>query len=105
MSMYPNYEKIVKTIHVRIAELPLIEEFSKLTKPRLIPTDKHISRNPNILNESSSSINCPTLEIIKVNKQSRPCIKNLNPLLVNSMISLVLQHNNYNLIVIEISLF
>jgi hypothetical protein len=28
--MYPNYEKIVKTIHVRVAELPLIEELRSL---------------------------------------------------------------------------
>ena len=30
LSMYPNYDKIVKSIHVRIAELPLIEELRSL---------------------------------------------------------------------------
>ena len=35
MSMYPNYEKIVKTIHVRVAELPLIEELRSLRQLHL----------------------------------------------------------------------
>ena len=30
LSMYPNYERIVKEIHVRVAELPLIEELRSL---------------------------------------------------------------------------
>jgi len=30
LSMYPNYERIAKEIHVRIAELPLIEELRSL---------------------------------------------------------------------------
>ena len=28
--MYPNYERIAKEIHVRVAELPLIEELRSL---------------------------------------------------------------------------
>ena len=30
LSMYPNYERIAKEIHVRVAELPLIEELRSL---------------------------------------------------------------------------
>ncbi|XP_059171812.1 DNA replication licensing factor mcm2-like isoform X2 [Physella acuta] len=34
-SMYPNYERIAKTIHVRIADLPLIEEIRSLRQLHL----------------------------------------------------------------------
>lgn len=35
LSMYPNYERIVKEIHVRVAELPLIEELRSLRQLHL----------------------------------------------------------------------
>ncbi|KAL5013410.1 hypothetical protein ScPMuIL_007680 [Solemya velum] len=35
LSMYPNYERIAKEIHVRIAELPLIEELRSLRQLHL----------------------------------------------------------------------
>ena len=30
LNMYPNYDKIVKEIHVRISDLPLIEDLRSL---------------------------------------------------------------------------
>lgn len=59
MSMYPNYEKIVKTIHVRVAELPLIEELRSLRQLHL----NQLIRTSGVVTSSTGVM--PQLNVIK----------------------------------------
>lgn len=59
LSMYPNYEKIVKEIHVRIAELPLIEELRSLRQLHL----NQLIRTSGVVTSSTGVL--PQLSVIK----------------------------------------
>ncbi|XP_052065124.1 DNA replication licensing factor mcm2-like [Mytilus californianus] len=59
MSMYPNYDKIVKSIHVRIAELPLIEELRSLRQLHL----NQLIRTSGVVTSSTGVM--PQLNVIK----------------------------------------
>lgn len=59
LSMYPNYEKIVKEIHVRIGELPLIEELRSLRQLHL----NQLIRTSGVVTSSTGVL--PQLSVIK----------------------------------------
>ncbi|XP_064614879.1 DNA replication licensing factor mcm2-like [Liolophura sinensis] len=58
-NMYPNYEKIAKEIHVRIAELPLIEELRSLRQLHL----NQLIRTSGVVTSSTGVL--PQLSVIK----------------------------------------
>ncbi|WAR25901.1 MCM2-like protein [Mya arenaria] len=59
LSMYPNYERIAKEIHVRIAELPLIEELRSLRQLHL----NQLIRTSGVVTSCTGVL--PQLNIIK----------------------------------------
>ncbi|XP_041349090.1 DNA replication licensing factor mcm2-like [Gigantopelta aegis] len=59
LSMYPNYERIVKEIHVRIAELPLIEDIRSLRQLHL----NQLIRTSGVVTSTTGVM--PQLSIIK----------------------------------------
>ncbi|XP_045166532.1 DNA replication licensing factor mcm2-like [Mercenaria mercenaria] len=59
LSMYPNYERIAKEIHVRVAELPLIEELRSLRQLHL----NQLIRTSGVVTSCTGVL--PQLNIIK----------------------------------------
>ncbi|KAJ8301240.1 hypothetical protein KUTeg_020227 [Tegillarca granosa] len=59
LSMYPNYERIAKEIHVRIAELPLIEELRSLRQLHL----NQLIRTSGVVTSTTGVL--PQLSVIK----------------------------------------